>query len=254
MATVQIRSHSDPTVEYTVDPDAGTCTCPHSTGRLKAENAKDGGDRVCKHVEEARENALEAMDAPPAQTPEATSEDLVALLNHPDPDPDLLPSAIPISALTLASQVEHLLRCSKRAEAKVAELTKRMAADMRGWAEDIAREQAKVKGFRQTALAWMQNNGVTKLSNPFISVYIMKGKTKVVVDDAARAITALKEIGASSAYETVEQIKKEEFDTYFNARPDLFAESVDPKTKVVLAPAIAHEETGDPVLVVKGKR
>lgn len=51
----KVTSDTNPDVEYKVDPDQGTCTCPHYTNRLEPANKQDGGDRVCKHVARIRE-------------------------------------------------------------------------------------------------------------------------------------------------------------------------------------------------------
>lgn len=46
---VKVGSEKDPNVQYEVNLETGECECPHYQKRLKEENAKDGGDRHCKH-------------------------------------------------------------------------------------------------------------------------------------------------------------------------------------------------------------
>ena len=59
MATVEVRSDRNPDVIYEVDVEAGTCTCPHYTQKLKFVNEeksravgyiKNLDALVCKHV------------------------------------------------------------------------------------------------------------------------------------------------------------------------------------------------------------
>mgnify|MGYP001558263213 CR=1 FL=1 len=64
MATVEVKSDRNPDVVYEVDAEAGTCTCPAYTQRLKALNERRAAEvghlqsmdaLVCKHVAKARE-------------------------------------------------------------------------------------------------------------------------------------------------------------------------------------------------------
>lgn len=52
---VEVTSDKDPSIVYTVDPEAGTCSCPSYTQRLSKLNEQDQGTRVCKHVQRIRE-------------------------------------------------------------------------------------------------------------------------------------------------------------------------------------------------------
>ena len=55
MVTVEVWSDRNPDVVYEVDAEAGTCTCPAYTQRLKGMNERDGTVLVCKHVTRERE-------------------------------------------------------------------------------------------------------------------------------------------------------------------------------------------------------
>lgn len=57
MATIEVRSDRNPDVVYEVDAEAGTCSCPAYTQRLKGSNERDGTSLVCKHVQRVREQA-----------------------------------------------------------------------------------------------------------------------------------------------------------------------------------------------------
>jgi len=50
MAAIEVRSDRNPDVVYEVDAEAGTCTCPHYTQKLKLINEAEGKVLVCKHV------------------------------------------------------------------------------------------------------------------------------------------------------------------------------------------------------------
>lgn len=52
---IHVPSDRDRSVEYEVDLDEHTCTCPHFQHRLKEANEQDGGKRSCKHLERVRD-------------------------------------------------------------------------------------------------------------------------------------------------------------------------------------------------------
>jgi hypothetical protein len=66
MAIIEVASDKNPDVKYEVDAETGTCTCPHYTQRLKAQNERDGLGLVCKHVHAVRFQQAEdeQMQAP----------------------------------------------------------------------------------------------------------------------------------------------------------------------------------------------
>jgi len=66
MATVEVQSDRNPDVVYDVDAEAGTCTCPHYTQKLKLVNEQKASEPgyiksvdalFCKHVKKVRDEA-----------------------------------------------------------------------------------------------------------------------------------------------------------------------------------------------------
>ena len=64
------------------------------------------------------------------------------------------------------------------------------------------------------------------------------GRQKIVLDDETASIAACKSLGAVGAVKVRESLDKKEFDSVWNARPKVFE-------------GIAHEETGEPTLIVR---
>ena len=277
---VTVPSEKDPTVTYQVDLDAQTCTCPHFQTRLR------GTGKLCKHLAQANLNALPPIGQdppPPAAIPlgpaPVASEDTIpwdsivqnlpdaaptpptaddeafwAELMKPDPDPDVLSTAVAVQGETRLQEATagHLVRAILKAEASVEALEKRAREDAQAWQGMITKASDQTKAWRKMILNWMLSNGITKLQTPWASIYPIKGRTTISVVDADQCIAACKRLKATQAVETVERLVKKEFDAIYNARPELFRERPGDLPGVTL-PAIAEEKTGDPSLGIRRK-
>lgn len=157
---------------------------------------------------------------------------------HPDPDPETLPDTLPADLELQTETASRILRAALRAEESAEALEERMKADQAAWAALILRQRDRAAAWRESVRAWMLGHDVKQLKTPWYTASIGKGRTKVVVDDAALAIRALRTLGAETAICTTERIVKQEFDAIFQARPTIFE-------------GAAHEETSEPGLIIR---
>ena len=164
------------------------------------------------------------------------------ILAHPDPDPESLPMLRQDTALALQEQTAgHLVRAIMRQGDTVENLKQAMSRDLQAWAEIIARAEMKQTNWRIIVRDWMLRNDVTKLQAPWFTASIAKGRTKIVVDDEDRCIARCKLIpDADVAIKIIQKLDKKEFDVLFNSIPKDFT-------------GMAHEETGEPSLVIRRK-
>jgi hypothetical protein len=162
-------------------------------------------------------------------------------LAHPDPDPDSLPILREDTALALQEQTAgHLIRAIMRQGEIVEKLKQAMNLDMLAWAEVIAGAEGKQTNWRIIVRDWMLRNDVTKLQAPWFTASLAKGRTKIVVDDELGVILVCKAMKATEAVKTIEKLDKKAFDVIWNSAPNQFK-------------SLAHEETGDPSLVIRRK-
>lgn len=169
------------------------------------------------------------------------TQDWREIVAHPDPDPDLLPVAIPQELIEQEQTAQHILRACLRLEDAIAVQQARMDADMAAWGQSITRLQAKREAWRASIKDWMQRNNVTQIKCPWFTASIARGRTKIVVVDEGAAIAALKALGADKAIKIRESIVKAELDAIYNARPKSFD-------------GIVTEETSEPNLMVRRAR
>jgi hypothetical protein len=171
---------------------------------------------------------------------QATDQDFLAELAHPDPDPERLPEIHAGSELALqAETATRLLRATLRQEASVERLKEAMAHDMAAWQAMIAKAELSAKTWREIVKAWMQRTGTTQLKHPMFTASLAKGRSRIVVDDEARVLSQLKAMrGGEKAIKVKESIIKSEFDAIFNAIPSAFGDA-------------AHEETSEPSLMIR---
>ncbi|MEN6404015.1 MAG: hypothetical protein ABFD94_18880 [Armatimonadia bacterium] len=167
-------------------------------------------------------------------------EDLTQALALPDPDPELLPDTLPADVALEVSTASRILRAALREEAEAEVLADRMGEDIKAWQAMIAKKEQRAAAWRSGVAAWMRNNNVEKIQTPLFTASFTKARTKIVIDNEAAAITAVKTLGADKAVKVTERIVKAEFDALFQARPAIFE-------------GAAHEETGEPSLVIRRK-
>lgn len=166
--------------------------------------------------------------------------DITEALAIPDPDPETLPDIIPSEAVVGVDVAARILRAALRAEGNAARITERMQSEMAAWQAMISRETTRAQTWRSGVAYWMTANAVEKIQTPWFTASFTKGRTRIIVDDEAQAIAVTKTLGAKAAIKIVEKLVKAEFDDVYNARPAMFVN-------------IAHEETGEPSLVIRKK-
>lgn len=167
--------------------------------------------------------------------------DIADALNMPDPDPDLLPMIIPPDLVHEEQIAARIIRSTLRLDDQIEKLKVKMDADLKAYADMIASLQAKRESFRNGVRFWMETTATTQIKSPWFTVTLGKAKTRIVVDDEQAAIAGCRALGAEKAYKVTEKLVKSEFDSIFNARPKTFD-------------GVAHEETGDPVLIVRRRQ
>ncbi len=156
----------------------------------------------------------------------------------PDPEIDEMPDQIPADLELHADIASRIIRAALKEEASAEALEDRMQADQAAWGRQIMHRRDRAAAWRESVRAWMIRTNTQKLSSPWWTAFIQKGRTKVVVDAPNLAIIALKTLGATKAIQIQEQIIKAEFDPIFQARPKVFE-------------GAAHEETSEPTLLVR---
>ena len=159
-------------------------------------------------------------------------------LAHPDPDPADLPAVSPPELVQQEAVAARILRSSLTLDTWIEQQKARMQSDIEAWQHSIATLEAKRQAWRAMIRDWMLRTGVQQIRCPWFTASITKGKTKIVVDDEAGAIAAVKAAGGQRAVKVVEKLIKAEFDAIFNAIPKTFE-------------GVAHEETGEPSLMVR---
>ena len=168
-------------------------------------------------------------------------ETALAVLTHPDPDPDdiALADQSGLDALSIqAETASHLCRAIVRQSSRVEALKARMEQDIAAWQAEIAKQESWEKSWRTIIRDWMQRTGTTQIKTPWFTASLSRPRTRIVVDDEEAAIETVKRIGYAQAVKTVEKLVKSEFDAAYNGRPEAFA-------------GIAHEETGEPGLTIR---
>jgi hypothetical protein len=156
----------------------------------------------------------------------------------PDVDvDDLLPpeELVPLVQLDTAARI---LRAVNREEDRIETMEAMERSDALAWREKITKAKARKDALREMIRSWMLRTNTTKIQSPWLTASIGKGRTRLIIDDEPAAILAAENLGAHKCVK--KSLVKSEFSDVFSARPDLFQD-------------IAHEETGEPVLIVRKK-
>lgn len=169
-------------------------------------------------------------------------DNLSQVLALPDPDPELLPDTLPADVALEVDTASRILRAALREEAQAEALAERMQADLRAWQAMIAAKENRAQAWRDGVAGWMRANNVEKIQTPYFTASFTKGRTKIVIDNEAAAIRAVKAAFQADTVKrtikVVEKIVKAELDALYAARPAVFD-------------GAAHEETGEPSLVIR---
>ena len=163
-----------------------------------------------------------------------------AALQQPDPDPETIATLAPTGwAPSDPIVAGRLLRAALRQKSTVDKLKEAMAADVEAWGLMIAAQEAREQALRRFLEAYLVATG-DKIKNPWGVAYMQKGRSKIVVDDEEKAIAVLESTALGwKSIKLVKKIIKAEFDAVFNAIPTEFR-------------GVAHEETGEPSVVIRG--
>lgn len=170
---------------------------------------------------------------------QATDQDFIAELQHPDPDPERLPELHRGSELALqAETATRLLRATLRQEASVDQLKEAMANDLAAWQAMIAKAELRSQTWRTIVRDWMLRTGTNQLRHPAFTASITKGRTKKVIPDEGAFIARCKEVGYLKAIKVIEKLVKSEADIIADTMPDKFT-------------GLFSEETSEPGLTIR---
>jgi hypothetical protein len=237
---IKVQSDSDPTIEYLVDPVAGTCSCPQG-----ARLAALGSGRVCKHVTRLRDSVPapgpegvtdpEVADAA-VQGQESARADALALLDRPTVDLEEfreLPSSMALQERTACVLVSAVLR----EEAAIEALEKRAREEAIAWSDFLRKRQERAKSVRALVRDFMLRTGTTKIQHPDFTISVGKGRKTLNVLDESKALDVCRAV-YPAAIRTTESLIVSELRVALDSVPAEFV-------------GLVEEQTGDPTLLVR---